>query len=87
MKAEWTKKRTKIEAWQRNSPAEIIKFDLDAIRTKFDQEHERLKKTLAEFSAELIILSDHSDCSSLTDESLTPSENSSVPDSPSSVVI
>jgi hypothetical protein len=48
MKEKWTKRRTKIEAWQRNSSAKIIKSDLDAIRTKFDQEHERLKKTIAD---------------------------------------
>lgn len=87
MKEKWTKRRTKIEAWQRNSPAEIIKSDLDAIRTEFDQEHERLKKTIAEFSAELIILRDHSDCSTLIGKSLTPSEKSSVPESPSSLAI
>lgn len=78
MKAEWTKRRTKIERWQRNSPAEIMKIDLDAIRSKFELERERLGKTLAEFSAGMIVFCDDSDLTSLADTLLTPAQWHSV---------
>jgi hypothetical protein len=74
MKTEWTKRRTKIEAWQRNSSAEIVKIDLDAIRSKFELERERLGKTLSEFSAGMIVFCDDSNFTLLADTLLTPAQ-------------
>lgn len=74
MKAEWTKRRTKIEIWQRNSSAEIMKLDLDAIRSKFELERERLGKTLSEFSAGMIVFCEDSNFTPSVDTLLTPAQ-------------
>lgn len=71
MKAEWAQRRSKIEIWQRNSSAGIMKIDLDAIRSEFELERERLGKTLAEFSAGRIVFWDDSDFTQLADPMLT----------------
>ena len=78
MKAEWTKRRTKIESWQRNSSAESMKIDLHAIRSEFELERERLGKTLAEFSAGMIVFIDDSDFTSLADTLLTAAQWASI---------
>jgi hypothetical protein len=55
-----------------------MKIDLDAIRSKFELERERLGKTLAEFSAGMIVFCDDSDLTSLADTLLTPAQWHSV---------
>lgn len=78
MKAEWTKRRVKIETWQRSSSAGIVKVDLDAIRSAFELERERLEKKLSELSAGRIVFWDDSDFTPLADTLLTPAQWGSV---------
>jgi hypothetical protein len=74
MKAEWTKRRTKIDSWQRNSSAGIMKIDLDAIRSEFELERERLGKTLAKVSSAVIVFCDDLSQSHLEDTLLTSAQ-------------
>lgn len=74
MKAEWTKRRTKIETWQRNSSAGMMKIDLDAIRSEFELECERLGTTLAKVSSVVIVFCDDLSQSHLEDTLLTSAQ-------------
>jgi hypothetical protein len=71
MKTEWTKRRAKIETWQQNSFAGIMKIDLDAIRSEFELERDCLGKALAELSSARIVFWDGSDFTPLADALLT----------------
>ncbi len=67
----WTKRSLDIENWLKNNINATLPVDVDAIRSEFDFERERLKVIYAEIREDTSVFFDDTDSSDLEDSLLS----------------
>lgn len=71
MKLDWTRKRTKLEKWQKSAFGSIPQIDLDSIHSEFALNRTQLEKSLAELGVERAVFWDGNDATHSNDTLLT----------------
>ncbi len=71
MKLDWTRKRTKLEKWQKSAFGSIPHIDLNSIHSEFALKRTQLEKSLAELGVERAVFWDGIESSHSNDTLLT----------------